>query len=89
MVPRREELLADGEPLMDFRHLQPRGRLLLPGQPNARAVELTLLPSARLGREDWPEGSPTGVGSLSLNTTLDRLPRGLIVLAAKKDHPRP
>jgi hypothetical protein len=43
---------------------------------------VTLLPDARLGRKDWPEGSPNGVGSLSLNTNLDRLLQGLLMLPA-------
>jgi hypothetical protein len=70
----------DFEPFRDYRHLQLRGTLLRPSQLKVPAVELTLLPDARLARKDWPENSPNGVGSLSLNTNRDRLLQGLLTL---------
>ena len=70
------------EPFSDFRHLQISGPLTRPKLPTVRAVELTFLPEARLGPKDWPEGPPTGVGSLSLNLNLDRLLQGLLWLPA-------
>jgi hypothetical protein len=72
----------DPEPFRDYRHLQLRGTLLRPSQLKVSAVELTLLPDARLSRNDWPERSPNSVGSLSLNTNRERLLQGLLTLPA-------
>jgi hypothetical protein len=72
----------DLEPFCDYRHLQLRGTLLRPSQLKVSAVELTLLTDARPARNDWPENSPNAVGSLSLNTKLDRLLQGLLTLPA-------
>jgi hypothetical protein len=69
-------------PFRDYRHLQLRGTLLRFSELKVPAVELTLLPDAKLERKDWSKGSPNGVGSLSLSMHLDRLLQGLLTLLA-------
>ena len=70
------------QPFGDYRHLQIRGPLLRPHLATVRAVELTLLPETKLGSEDWPDGWPTGAGSLSLNPHLGHLLQGLLSFPA-------
>jgi hypothetical protein len=70
------------EPYTDFRHLQLRGTLLQPRRVNAKSVELTLMPDARLNRGDWPDSPRPPVGSLTLNLSLDRLLQGLLPMPA-------
>ena len=62
----------------DYRHLQIRGTLLYPVRMRGPAVELTLLPDAKMDKEDWPDGAPLGVGSLRVNHKLNRLLQGLL-----------
>jgi hypothetical protein len=72
----------EAAPFNDYRHLQIRGTLVRPSNINARAVELTLIPDTRLGRNDWTDGTPAAVGSLNLNLNLERLLQGLLTLPA-------
>ena len=56
----------DDEPYMEYRHLTMKGKLLRPRKVKADAVEVTLLPDARLKEENRKQDEPRAVGSLSL-----------------------
>lgn len=58
------------EPYQEFRHLNVMGKLLRPQKVKADAVEVTLMPDARLKEESRKRDEPRAVGSLILSRGL-------------------